>query len=416
MTQLRTFTTNQRLVGIGLDSIDLTLSDSLYGPVSYPNEAAARAALSAPTNANYVMWNNSWGDLETAFAALSANDILVLPEREQPYPIDSSKGFMAAGVIEVDGTGPDGRLDGSRDPIVQNPRLWFEMARARRGIIGLGPGAVIEPTDSGWTRGPQPVFTKEPAGAVQRAYFAAGGSMSLSGAQEALIGYEHASPFFGNFRLKGRSFGGVAYAGLKAAGTHTNTTVKRVWFDECWRSHEGVPNAETGGLTFNGGTYLIENCDMVTPKDSVSGGSCVMWNNNKGGVARNIRTDVPGRPSNLGGMWTFWQSSGVNTWENVHINASQSGINLERIQAGFELNWTGGTLSLVYPGNKYHFVGNPSGGAPKINLVGVAISPNGLIPNSLVFNVYDSPGIAKRSWITCDSLPVSPVPSSNWIA
>ena len=79
------------------------------------------------------MWDNAWTNLEQAFAALSLNDILVLPERAEPYWIDSSKGFMAGGVKEIDGTGANGLKDGSRVPIVSNSRLWFAMSRARRG-------------------------------------------------------------------------------------------------------------------------------------------------------------------------------------------------------------------------------------------------------------------------------------------
>lgn len=417
MTQMRTFTANQRLVGIGLDPINLTGGDSLYQPISYPTVTAARTALGAPESANYVVWNNAWDDLGEAFAALNAGDILVLPERDEPYWIDSSNGFMADGVKEIDGVGSNGLKDGSRIPIVSRAGHWFEMTRARRGIIGLGPGAVIEPSPSSFTRQAQPILEDQADGQkFQTLYYLNGATQNINGAQETLIGYEHPNPFFANFTIKGRSFGGVAYSGIKpTGGTQASNTFKRIKFDECWRSHDGVPNGETGCLTLNRGTYLIENCDIITPKDSVSGGSCIMWNNNTGGVVRNVRTDETNRPSNMGGMWTFWRCGGVNTFENAHVHARQSGINIEENLAGFELDWTGGTLSVDYPGNRFHFVGNPSGGPPKISLADVDVSPNGYTPGALVFNNYAASAQGKRTWITCDNMPVSCVPSNKWI-
>src|SRR5690606_26850388 len=130
---------------------------------------------------------------------LGENDILVLPEREEPYWINSSNGFMAAGVKEVDGVGSNGLKDGSRIPIVSNERLWFEMCRARRGILGLGPGAVIEPTNSGYSRGPQPILQNQTSGNQFMNRYMLDGSVGLiNGVQEKLIGCESASPFFAN--------------------------------------------------------------------------------------------------------------------------------------------------------------------------------------------------------------------------
>lgn len=418
MTTIRFLDGRQRLVGVGLPDVEPALNeDALYRPQSYATAAVAFAALGIPANTPRVMWNPEWTHLEEAHAAMSADQILVLPERDEPYPIDTSNGFMAAGVKEIDGTGSNGRKNGSRVSVVSNPRLWFEMTRARRGIVGLGPGAVIEPSSSGWSAPPQVILQNEATGdQFMRAYFENGTTQNLVGAQNGLIGYEHPNPIFANFTLKGRSLGGVAYSGLKrSGGTGAVTTFKRVHFDKCWRSHAGVPNGETGGLTFNGGGYLVENCDLTTPTDSVSGGSCVMWNNTTGGAVRNVRADVTNLPSNLGGMWTFWRSGGVNTFENVHIHARQTGMNIEESRAGFELNWTGGEMTVNYPANRFHFAMNPTGGAPKITLTDVEISPNAYTPDALVLNVYSSPGIARRSLIACNNMPVSCVPSSNWI-
>lgn len=417
MTQLRTFTANQRLVGIGLDPIDLAGTDGIYQPISYATPQAALAGLGLPPDTPYIMWDDGWDHLGEAHAAMSANQVLFLPERDDPYLIDSTNGFMAAGVKEIDGVGSNGLKDGSRIPIVDRAGHWFEMTRARRGIIGFGPGAVIEPSASSFSRQAQPILEDQIEGQkFQTLYYLNGSTQTLNGAQETLIGYDHASPIFANFTLKGRSFGGVAYSGIKpTGGTQSSNTFKRIRFDECWRSHDGVPNGETGCLTLNRGTYLIENCDIITPKNSVSGGSCIMWNNNTGGTVRNVRADVTSLPSNMGGMWTFWRCGGVNTFENVHVRARQSGINIEENLAGFELNWTGGTLSVDYPGNKFHLIGNPSGGPAKVSLVDVDVSPNGYTTGALTFSNYAASAQGKRSWVTCNTMPVSCVPSNKWI-
>ncbi|TAH32389.1 hypothetical protein EYC59_05965 [Candidatus Saccharibacteria bacterium] len=105
----------------GGQAVQFGSTDTTRGPISYPSLAAARAALKTPANANYVMWNNAWPvnrDLEDIFALeLGDNDILVLPERTQPYVIDSSEGFRAAGVASV--TGRNGQLS------IVNPTRTF---------------------------------------------------------------------------------------------------------------------------------------------------------------------------------------------------------------------------------------------------------------------------------------------------
>jgi len=104
------------------------------------------------------MWNSVWPvnrDLEDIFATeLAANDILVLPERPEPYIIDSSEGFRAASVKSV--TGRHGQLlIISRYKNIRTARTWFAMTRARRGILGLGPNAVVQMSNSAWTQEPQ---------------------------------------------------------------------------------------------------------------------------------------------------------------------------------------------------------------------------------------------------------------------
>lgn len=392
-----------------------TTDAGTYRPVSYATIAEARAALGAPEDANYVTWAYGNTDLETVMASLSANDILVLPERTDPYLINSANGFMAAGVSGVDGTGTNGLKDGSVAPIVSNSRLWFEMTRARRGIIGMGPGAVIALSASSFSAPRQPILQNEPSGSqYQKAYFSAGGSMNLNGVQETLIGFDHANPFFANFTIRARDLGGISYNSIKkTGGTQTLTTIKRIHFDESWRSHAGVPNGEAGGITLNGGTYLIENCDLTPPSTGYVGGSAIMWNNNTGGTLRHVRAR-----GTKGAMWTFWRCGGTNTFTDAQILAGQTGMNIEENLSGFALDWTDGSIEvgLGYAGNKFHFANNPVGGPATIALHGVAVSPNAYTAGAMTINVYTTTsGVARRSLISCNTAPVSCVPSGAWI-
>lgn len=398
--------------------LDAPDPNAAYRPVSYASIAEAVAAIGAPATANYVLWNDSWTHLQQAGAALGSNDILVLPERRdtfgQPiaYPIDSSNGFMAAGVKEVDGVGADGRKNGSRVPIVSRNNLWFAMARMPRGIIGLGPGAVIEPSDSGYKRQAQPILQNQATGnQTMLRYMLDGSTGEMYGVQEKLIECEHADSFFGNFTLKGRDLGGVAYNGIvlspPAGG---KSTVKRVFFDGCWRGHAGVPNGETGGLALLRAIYEIEACDF----NSVGGPSPIMWNRTAGGTVKNVRSNIPNY-----GMFTYWKCGGVNTLTDVILDTGQIGFNLEENLAGFTLNMTGGRMMLNYPSNnRFHLNINPSGGSIKVALHGVQISGNGYTAGTVSSHVYTTAGVQKKSDITSDTLPVaylSGAGSTSWI-
>ncbi len=369
-------------------------SDAIFKPVSYGSLAEARTALNAPSDANYVMWNHDGQSLEQVFAGLGANDILVLPERAQPYPIDSSNGFMASGVSEI--TGPNG----TRTPIVSNSRLWFSMCRARRGVIGLGPGAVIEPTNSGWTAPPQPrpLYWYNTAGQQQA---------ELVGAQNKLMEAAHLNSFFANFTLKGRDFGGVAYLGLSTPPDGANT-VKRIHFDQCWRGFESVPNGETGGLELIRSNYTIENC-LFEPH-ATYGSSPIMWNRTHGGVMKNVKVR-----KHMIGMITFWRCSGVNTFENVYTSGTRTAINLEEEEAGFVLNWTGGEMLIEDNPNAWHLNMNPSGGSQKITLRNLTASLNGYVPGKLCAQVYTTANTQKRSDVTWDGGEIAYIPASRWI-
>lgn len=323
------------------------------GPVSYTSLDQAKTALGAPTDANYVMWDTSWPvdrDLEDVFNSLGANDILVLPERTQPYVIDSSEGFRAQGVASV--TGKNGQLPiVNRYKGIRDARTWFAMARAQKGILGMGPGAVIQMSQSSWTQepqiedagSPQPDGTKSPgrfwtnkAGVVQG---------ELVGSQEKVIEAANATPFFGNFRMKSRDLGGVAYNGISAKGGK----IVRVNLSGAWRGFQPVPNGETGAISINGGNYLISKCILGTRDDSGKrvGSSPIMINTSSGGTIED--TDAS---ESVAGMLTIWRSSGKHTLKNVNTRFNYGpGLNLEKNQSGLEIEWIGGSIWSDYKGN-----------------------------------------------------------------
>lgn len=329
------------------------------GPVSFANLAAARAALNTPSDANYVMWNSSWPvnrDLEDVFATeLADNDILVLPERPQPYVVDSSEGFRAAGVGWVQGR--NGLLPiVNRYKNIRNARTWFAMARARRGILGLGPNAVIEMSQSSWTMEAQ----IEDQGSVQesdgwtsigRYYYDTAGvkKSELVGAQEAVIETAHANPYFGNFTMRSHSLGGVAFSGLTTVDNPTHSIFERLNLSGGWHGFQGIPNGETGGVGVGRGTYLISRCILGTRDSNGNrfGTSPIMINSSTGGLIEH--TDAC---ETYAGMLTIWNSRGTHTLNNVNCRFNWGpGINLEKNQSGMIVNMNGGSIWSDYHGN-----------------------------------------------------------------
>lgn len=405
---------------VNLSSGDVQpVTDAQFRPRSYATVAEARTAEGAPADANYVVWSHGTTDLETVFASLSENDILVLPERADafgvaiPYTINSANGFMAAGVKEVDGTGANGMKDGSRVPIVSNNRLWFAMTRARRGILGMGPKTVIIPTNSGYTAPKQPILQNEATNnRFQLRYMLDGTTAEMVGVQNKLIECEHVNSFFANFVLQGRSFGGTAYNGLAITlPTGGTTKISHIFFDGCWRGHSGVPNGETGGLTFQKGFYAINGIDLR----SEGGPSPIMWNRTQGGTAHNVRSQPPNY-----GMFTYWRCSGNNVLTEVYEYGTQIGLNLEENENSFDIDWTGGAMTLNYPisNNRFHLNINPSGGSIGVRLKGVEISPNAYTPNTMSAHIYTTPNTQLMADVTCDTRPVSYLngaPGTGWL-
>lgn len=324
------------------------------GPLRFPDVATARAALHTPADASYVTWDATWPDdrdLEDVFATeLGDNDILVLPERNSPYLVDSSEGFRASGVQSV--TGRYGQL-----PIVssykgiRSARTWFAMARARRGILGLGPNARIELSPSAWTQEPQ----IQDSGSVQADGWVSPGrywtdtsgavKSELVGCQEKIIESAVTSPYFGNFNITARDLGGVAFSAIASKGA----TFERLQLSNAWRGFLGVPNGEAGAISTGGNTaYYVSKCLLGTRDETGLrvATSPIMVNSSVGGTIED--TDAS---ETYAGMLTIWNSTGLHVLRNVNCHFNYGpGLNLEQCNPGFELQWLGGSVWSDYHG------------------------------------------------------------------
>ena len=342
--------------------VDYTLpTQSAFGePVSFRSVAEAREALGAPATANYVMWPSGAQYLHQALRGLGANDILVLPEREQPYLLDTRDGFRAAGVDAVEN--PDGSWMSVKRTYFDtgsNANMWFAMTRAQKGIMGMGPGAVIRLTDSAYSQGPQkspPLNVSNPTTEQQRRVRYTNGAIGiLSGAQEKLIETEIDGAFFGNFKAFGRSLGGVAFTGITAARSVSYVNLALRGFGS---GFSGVPNGEAGALAASNGTYRIENVDIDSRDEAGTpiGTSPIMWNRSKGGTMKNVRARF-----HRFGMPAMWGSTGYHQWEDVFItDGHEVGVNFERNNGGLTLEWKRGALEAA--SGTYHVIVNSHDG------------------------------------------------------
>jgi hypothetical protein len=354
-------------------------------PIRFATVDEARAALDLPADATYVTWRPEWAHLEQAFTALGPNDILVLPERDAPYLVDSTKGFTAGG------SNPPARVDGVTRQ--QTGRGWFSMARARRGIVGLGPNVVIQPSASAFTQGPQP----DP---VRYWYDTTGKAYAMTGAAEKVIDFAYAGTVtVANFVMRGRDFGGVAYSAFShSAGVNAD----RVFFDAAHRGFKGAPNGESGAISCSG-TYRIRNVE-VECRDA-SGASVAtspfMFNRSGGGVIEDSWAHHATK-----GFPTTWECWGSHQWRRFTSEGNWIGANFEsngRDRAGV---WQGMTVTMedcrllnpVGAIGTHLYVKSPYG-SQRITLTRCAVS-GGRVPGSLVVTHYSPPTLQLDADIT----------------
>jgi hypothetical protein len=343
------------------------------GPVKFSSVAAMKASglFHIPADANLVTWHFGNETLEQAFMTLGANDILVLPERAQPYLIDSSGGFRASGVGSILGS------NGKRIPIANTylgkpARTWFAMARATRGVLGMGPGAVIETTNSGFKEERQipDKGSPLPGGGTSpgRSWYNTSGVRQgeLAGSVEKILESGNTNAYFGNFTMHGRDFGGVAYNGIGMKGG----TAERLDLDGAWRGFQAEPNGEAGAISVNGGRYLISHVSTspLNEQGKRVGSSPIMINRSPGG-----RWEYGDASEAYIGMPTIWNSSGTHVWYDITSRWGGAGVNLEQVADGFQFQMTGGKL---WP-NRGGKGGHPSPDGIYENGMHIAMSPLG---------------------------------------
>jgi hypothetical protein len=169
-----------------------------------------------PSHLNYRMWNfSSSTTLSAALDKMGSNDCLVLPERSEPYYIDTSRGFAYPGTSRA-------------------------MARAKGGIYGLGPNAVIRYGSSGFSAGR-----------------ASGGSGNINRILESYT----AGAYFGNFTMVGRDLGGCGFDGIKVVGN--DTLMENLRLVGAHRGWQNWPPGETGGINgYKGSGLTIKNTEI----------------------------------------------------------------------------------------------------------------------------------------------------------
>lgn len=252
-----------RAIKFGQASAQPPTGTNIYRPISITSPLQLPHA---PRDANYVMWNFPAGTrLHEAFQRLGPNDILVLPERAQPYEIDSSRGFV---------------VDGTR---------WNEMARAKRGLVGLGPGVIIQPSASS---------------------FSLPRSTSTAGNYNVMLKSVTNGGYFGNFEMRGRTFGQAAYDALQHEGS--NSVWERIYFNGAHRGWRNFPPGETGAVSgYKGSNQQVYNVE-VDCRDPATGArvatSPFMFN-----AQSNVRVDDFYGHHAYAGMPTFWKVTNITT-------------------------------------------------------------------------------------------------------
>lgn len=304
-----------------------------YRPVRYTDLETAKKALGAPSDASYKVWDYPAGTmLEEVFMNLPANTILVLPERTEPYLLDTADGFRAAGIAWITGT------NGKQIPIKNTykgkaARTWFGLARSRRGILGMGPGAVIELSQSAFTQEAQ----------IYPGHVTDKGNV-MTGNAYKLIEVDEDNGFIANFTIRGRDLGGMAYNGIVF---NKSGIARNVFFDGANRGFSAAPNGETGAVAFNNGTYLVDNCEINCRDASGKrvATSPLMVNKSTGGEVINSYMH-----DSFAGSATIWGSTGLHRFGNVRSEYLGAGINLEA-NNNLTFVWDGGTNLISYKKN-----------------------------------------------------------------
>lgn len=252
-----------------------------YGPIAVTD----LAELDLPDTLNYVPWRWTTGTyLQDVFKTLGPRDVLVLPEDDKPYLIDTSKGFRSG--------------DGIHD---------VAMARCKAGIVGLGPNTVIDLGLSPFTQGP-----------------ATGAAGNRNKALECWT----AGAVLMNFTMHGRDLGGVAFDAIKGAAP--DIRMERLLLQGAHRGTSAAPPNEAGGLVnHKAPRMVIRRCevDCRDPQTGKAvGASPIMLN-----VSNDCLIEDTYAHHALTGAPTAWSLKNLTT-RRLRSEFNSSGFNHELIQ------------------------------------------------------------------------------------
>ena len=380
----------------------------------------AKTALNLPTDATYITWDaaaaqTGQSDLWRICKQLPINTILVLPERTDPsgdpipYPIDGTRGFMTQDGGWITGFNGGNTVATGAQPLVQESGLWMQMARAQRGIIGLGPNSVLKIVGVPAT----PIQRLPISGTAEvRIYRPDGASSVQIGNPYCVVGANHPKAVFANFVCQDTDLGGVAYDFLRPTSTMSSSNpnyepfdpyVEHMHFDGCHRGYTGWPPDETAAVHFKGGTYTFKN-STITLKEDGNSTSPIMWSLCTGGLAENIR--ISGGKVKAG-MCTMWDCRNLHTHRRVQYIGDAVALNLEGNYPSFVLAAEQCDFKMTRDAKSVHFQIDPSRGPIGVNLTGCTFQDVRVYtPGEANVQTYGTAGVQPKTSITCNNRPV----------
>lgn len=389
----------------------------------------AKTALNLPTDATYITWDaaaaqTGQSDLWRICKQLPINTILVLPERTDPsgdpipYPIDGTRGFMTQDGGWITGFNGGNTVETGAQPLVQESGLWMQMARAQRGIIGLGPNSVLKIVGV-----PATPIQRLPISSTAevRIYRPNGTSSVQIGNPYCVVGANHPKAVFANFVCQDNDLGGVAYDFLRPTSTMSSSDpnyapfdpyVAHMHFDGCHRGYTGWPPDETAAVHFKGGTYTFKN-STITLKEDGSSTSPIMWSLCTGGLAENIR--ISGGKVKAG-MCTMWDCRNLHTHRRVQYIGDAVALNLEGNYPSFVLAAEQCDFKMTRDAKSVHFQIDPSRGPIGVNLTGCTFQDVRVhTTGEANVQTYGTAGVQPKTSITCNNRPVKyHGATSNW--
>ncbi len=202
--------------------------DALQAMVGDPNAALGRI----PADVRLVRWPSAspgGASINEVALTLGERELLVLPEADEPYLVDSSRGFQRF------------RADAPWGETTEQ-QLWDEMTRLPVGLVGLGPGTRVETSVSSFRRGPQ--------------------LKSDGGCSTKVIGVSRAGGYFGNLVASGLDYGGVAYSTFTYAPSAHDSSYERLSMLGAHRGFRNSPGGEAGALVGSGDRLVVRHCEV----------------------------------------------------------------------------------------------------------------------------------------------------------